>query len=129
MIGTTIQGSNILPKRDFTSIPNVTYLLLSELYVDTGAFLEIQEGVVIKSNGPGIRVKGTVTAIGTGSEYIVFTSVKDDNVGNPNDTNKDGNNTVPDNNDWRGLAFGEDAGGSVLDYNKKETIRFALDAI
>tara|TARA_Y100001935_G_scaffold251458_1_gene253415 strand:- start:33912 stop:39212 length:5301 start_codon:yes stop_codon:yes gene_type:complete len=122
LIGTTIQGSNILPKRDFTSIPNVTYLLLSELYVDTGAFLEIQEGVVIKSNGPGIRVKGTVTAIGTGSEYIVFTSVKDDNVGNPNDTNKDGNNTVPDNNDWRGLAFGEDAGGSVLDYNK---IRYA----
>ncbi|MEX2602887.1 MAG: hypothetical protein WD361_01730, partial [Gracilimonas sp.] len=122
LIGTTISGSSILPKRDFTSIPNVTYLLLRDLYIDTGAELTIEEGVVIKSTGPGLRVKGTLTSVGTSDEKIVFTSVKDDNVGNPKDTNKDGNNTVPGNTDWLGIAFGEDAGASVVDYNR---IRYA----
>jgi parallel beta-helix repeat protein len=122
LIGTTITGSNYLPKRNFTSIPNVTYLLLRELYVDTGAILEIEPGVVIKSTGSGIRVKGTLTSDGTSADHIVFTSVKDDNVGNPNDTNKDGNNTVPGNRDWRGIALGEDSDASVIDYNE---IRYA----
>ncbi|MEQ8577537.1 MAG: NosD domain-containing protein [Balneola sp.] len=122
LIGTTITGSNYLPKRNFTSIPNVTYLLLRELYVDTGAILEIEPGVVIKSTGSGIRVKGTLTSDGTSADHIVFTSVKDDNVGNPNDTNKDGNNTVPGNRDWRGIALGEDSDASVINYNE---IRYA----
>lgn len=122
LIGTTISGTSILPKRDFTSIPNVTYLLLRDLYIDTGAELIIEEGVVIKSTGPGLRVKGTLTTVGTSDEKIVFTSVKDDNVGNPKDTNKDGNNTVPGNTDWLGIAFGEDAGASVIDHNR---IRYA----
>ncbi|MBO6620974.1 MAG: T9SS type A sorting domain-containing protein [Balneola sp.] len=122
LIGTTITGSNYLPKRNFTSIPNVTYLLLRELYVDTGATLEIEPGVVIKSTGSGIRVKGTLTSDGTSADHIIFTSVKDDNVGNPNDTNKDGNNTVPGNRDWRGIALGEDSDASVIDYNE---IRYA----
>ncbi len=122
LIGTTIQGYNYLPKRDFTSIPNVTYLLLRELYVDTGATLEIEPGVVIKSSGWGIRVKGTLLSDGTEAEPIVFTSVKDDNVGNPNDTNKDGNNTAPANSDWRGIALGEDSDASIIDYNE---IRYA----
>lgn len=122
LIGTTITGVNSLPIRNFTTIPNVTYLLLSELYVDTGASLDIEPGVVIKSAGSGIRVKGTLTSDGTAADSVVFTSVKDDNVGNPNDTNKDGNSTVPGNSDWRGLAFGEDAGASLLDFN---VIRYA----
>ncbi|MEX0608997.1 MAG: right-handed parallel beta-helix repeat-containing protein [Balneolaceae bacterium] len=122
LIGTTISGSNTVPKRDFTSIPNVTYLLLRELYVDTGATLTIEEGVVIKSTSYGIRVKGTLISEGTADDKIVFTSVKDDNIGNPNDTNKDGNNTVPGNSDWRGIAFGEDAGASIIDHNR---IRYA----
>jgi parallel beta-helix repeat protein len=122
LIGTTITGTNYLPKRNFTSIPNVTYLLLSELFVDTGASLEIETGVVIKSTGSGIRVKGTLISDGTVTDPIIFTSVKDDNVGNPNDTNKDGNNTVPGNRDWRGIALGEDSDASVIDYNE---IRYA----
>lgn len=122
LIGTTITGTNYLPKRDFTSIPNVTYLLLSDLYVETGSTLGIEPGVVIKSTGPGIRVKGTLTSDGTSTDNIVFTSVKDDNVGNPNDTNKDGNNTAPGNTDWRGIGFGEDSDASIIDYNQ---IRYA----
>lgn len=122
LIGTEISGSSYLPKRNFTSIPNVTYLLLRDLDIITGADLTIQEGVVIKSTGAGIRVKGTLTSVGTLAEKIVFTSVKDDNVGNPKDTNKDGNNTVPGNTDWRGLAFGTDAGASELTYNQ---VRYA----
>lgn len=122
LIGTTIQVSSYLPKRNFTKYPNVTYLLLSDLYVDTGADLTIEEGVVIKSTSAGFKIKGTLTSVGTSGEKIVFTSVKDDNVGNPNDTNKDGNNTAPSNTDWQGLAFGTEAGASVLDYNQ---IRYA----
>ncbi len=122
LLGTTISGTNYLPKRDFTSIPNVTYLLLSELYVSAGSTLEIEPGVVIKSTGPGIRVLGTLISDGTDTDPIVLTSFRDDNIGNPNDTNKDGNNTAPANNNWRGIAFGENADASIIDYNQ---IRYA----
>ncbi|MFA5668929.1 MAG: right-handed parallel beta-helix repeat-containing protein [Balneolaceae bacterium] len=123
LIGTTISGVNTLPKRNFTAIPNVTYVLLSNLTVASGASLDIEKGVVIKGlNYTHINVFGTLTSIGTASEKIVFTAIQDDNVGNPKDTNKDGNNTVPGTNSWYGIALGENAGNSVLDYN---IIRYA----
>ena len=48
---------------------------------------------------------------------ITFTSVKDDNHGNPNDTNRDGTQTSPDVGDWGGIVFEATSDtNSVLNY-------------
>lgn len=107
-----------LPKRDVTDIENVTYLMLENLTVPNDVTLEIEEGVVIKSvQNRRLRIEGKLIAQGTESEKIVFTSWKDDNFGNPNDTNKDGNQTVPGVGDWYGIHFTEDADDeSIIDH-------------
>src|SRR5579871_220039 len=48
---------------------------------------------------------------------ITITSAKDDNFGNPGDTNKDGTQTVPAVGDWGGIVFeqGSDT-TSVINY-------------
>jgi len=48
---------------------------------------------------------------------IVITSAKDDNFGNPGDTNKDGTQTTPVKGDWGGIVFeqGSDT-TSILNY-------------
>lgn len=118
LIDGEVPADSYLPKRDVTDIENVTYLILENLTVPTGVTLEIEAGVVIKSEWRNrITIEGKLLAEGTESEKIVFTSWKDDNFGNPNDTNKDGNQTVPDVGDWYGLYFTDEADdASVLDH-------------
>jgi len=119
ILGGTLQGNATFVKRDFTSISNVTYLLLDNVTVPSGDTLTINPGIVIKSfySGHRIRIAGKLIAEGTSTEPIVFTSVKDDGFGNPHDTNKDGTNTVPTRRDWSGIVFksGSDP-ASVMDY-------------
>jgi parallel beta-helix repeat protein len=119
ILGGTLQGDATFVKRDFTSISNVTYLLLDNVTVPAGVTLTINPGIVIKSfySGHRIRIEGKLLAEGTEAEPIVFTSVKDDGFGNPHDTNKDGTNTVPARGDWSGIVFknGSDP-ASVMDY-------------
>ncbi len=123
LLGTTITSNSTLQQRDFTSIPNVTYLLLNRLTVDTGVTLNIEPGVVVKAlPNSGIVVRGTLISDANPDSITVFTAVTDDNVGNPNDTNKDGNTTVPTDAAWRGFGFGEDSDASIIDYN---IIRYA----
>ncbi len=116
LLGGTMTSSSTLPQRDVTGSPNVTYVLLGTVTIDSGVVLTINPGVVIKPVSAGIHllVKGTLSADGTPSEPIVFTSIHDDNHGNPNDTNKNGNTTVPAANNWYGIVFGEDSSPSSL---------------
>ncbi len=119
ILGGTLPASSVLPIRSFTSIPNVTYLLLDQITVPVGFTLTINKGIVIKgyNNNQVITVQGKVVANGTSDSMIVFTSVNDDNFGNPGRTNKSGTHPAPTIGDWGGLSFepGSDS-TSALNY-------------
>ncbi|MDE3057711.1 MAG: right-handed parallel beta-helix repeat-containing protein [Bacteroidota bacterium] len=119
LLGGTLPTSSVLPIRSVTSIPNVTYLLLDQITVPSGVTLTINKGIVIKgySDYQVITVQGKLVANGTADSAIVITSAKDDNFGNPHDTNKDGNTSAPAVGDWGGIVFepGSDS-ASILNY-------------
>lgn len=120
VLGTTLTSNSTLYIRGTqvgaTPIPNVTYLLLGDVQVNSGATLTIVPGIVIKSLNSYIDllVDGTLISDGKTDSLIVFTSVKDDNYGDPNDTNNDGSSTAPASGDWGGISFGDGSSG-VLD--------------
>jgi hypothetical protein len=108
LLGSTLGANSHLIQRDVTGIPNVTYLMLGELTIPAAYTLTIDPGIVVKSvnNYTGIVVAGTLIANGgAGNNQIIFTSAKDDNHGNPKDTNKDGTQTNPVRSDWSGIIF------------------------
>ncbi|MCB2219847.1 MAG: right-handed parallel beta-helix repeat-containing protein [Bacteroidetes bacterium] len=116
--GTLTANANVI-KRDFTTVSNITYVMLAEIIVPSGFTLTIDPGIVIKSSSYTyrIRIQGRLVCDGTLADGITFTSVKDDNFGNPNDTNKDGTITTPSINDMGAIIFedGHDE-TSILDY-------------
>jgi hypothetical protein len=119
LLGGTLPANAVLPIRSVTSIPNVTYLLLEAVTVPLGNSLTINKGIVIKgySGGQRIVVQGKLTANATSDSVITITSAKDDNVGNPGDTNKDGTQTTPTKGDWGGITFEQGSDStSVLNY-------------
>jgi len=108
LLGSTLGANSHLIQRDVTGIPNVTYLMLGELTIPEAYTLTIDTGIVIKSTSyyMGFVVAGALIANGgPGSKQIIFTSSKDDNHGNPKDTNKDGTQTNPVKGDWPGIIF------------------------
>lgn len=116
LLGGTMTTSGSITQRDFTDIPNVTYVLLSSITVPDGITLTINPGVVIKAlSGQEIKVEGTLNATGASDAPVVFTSVNDDNFGNPNDTRNDGNDQIPAIGNFGGFYFTETSVNSVLD--------------
>lgn len=116
LLGGTISANANLKIRSVTNIPNVTYLMLDQIVIPAGRTLTINKGIVIKATGQRILVDGTLIANGTADSLITFTSAKDDNIGNPFDTNKDGTQTVPTRNDFGGITFSPTSTGSVMNY-------------
>ncbi|MBN2071208.1 MAG: T9SS type A sorting domain-containing protein [Candidatus Krumholzibacteriota bacterium] len=114
LIGEDIAQDLTVHKWDIAGFTNITRILVTgELNINLGAKLTIEPGVVIKMGArypytvypQGINVQGGLEAIGTESEPIVFTSILDDEHGNPLDTNNDGSLTWPDNSDWYNIEF------------------------
>ena len=107
ILSETVVANSYLPIRSFTSVPNVTYLMLGTVTIPPAYTLTIQPGVVIKSYNYYNRliIQGKVVAQGTADSTIVFTSVHDDQYGNPFDTNKNGNITNPARGDWGGITL------------------------
>ncbi len=123
LIGGTSTANATIIKRDFTDVPNITYVLLESITVPSGRTLSIESGVVIKAlSGQYLNIEGTLTSPGNESESVVFTSVNDDNFGNPNDTRNDGNNVIPIKGNFGGIYFAPTSGTSSLDYT---LIKFA----
>jgi len=128
LLGGTLSSNTVLPTRDVTGIPNVTYLLLNSITVPSGISLTINEGVVIKgySGSHRIVVQGELIADGAPENMITFTSVKDDNYGNPADTNNNGSINSPVKGDWGGIIFESTSENtSMLDYCRVHYPRYS----
>jgi parallel beta-helix repeat protein len=106
LLGGTLGANSHLIQRNVTGLPNVTYLMLGALTIPQNYTLTVDTGIVIKSQSYGIIVQGALIANGGAeTKQVIFTSVHDDNVGNPSDTNKNGTQTNPAKTDWYGITF------------------------
>jgi len=116
LIGGTLTANATLKIRSVTSVPNITYLMLDQIIIPAGKSLTINKGIVIKSYtqyNKRIIVEGTLTANATADSMITFTSSKDDNYGNPGDSNKDGTITSPVVSDCGGIIFNPGSSGTL----------------
>jgi hypothetical protein len=105
IIGESVGFNGTLKKRDVAGYANITYFLLGDITITAGTVVNVEPGIVVKSNGAGIYVNGAFKAIGTALNKITFTSFKDDNFGNPNDTNGDGAASTPESGNWSTIRF------------------------
>ena len=107
ILSETVVANSYLQIRSVTSIPNVTYMMLGTVTIPPAYTLTIQPGIVIKSYNYYNRliIQGKIVAQGTVDSTIVFTSIHDDQYGNPFDTNKNGNITNPARSDWGGITL------------------------
>lgn len=105
LLGGNVCQNGTIKKRDVAGFTNITYVLLSDMTINSGTYVNVQPGVVIKANESNIYVDGGFKTDGTALLPVVFTSLKDDNVGNPSDTNGDGNATSPVPGDWGSIKF------------------------
>jgi len=92
-----------LKKLSFKNLDNPSYCMYGVTTVIDTATLIIDPGVVIKCRDYNARItaNGTLTGIGTDLEPIVFTSIADDNYGNPLDSQNDGTQTISHSNAGR----------------------------
>ena len=98
-----------LSQQAFGGIPNIPYYVCGDAFVN--GTLTIEPGVIIKLWYTSIGVSGSLHAVGTVDEPIVFTSLVDDTEGG--DTNGDGAASVPGSKDWYHLYFGSGSSGVV----------------
>jgi parallel beta-helix repeat protein len=106
LIGETLPANGHLTQRTLAIYSNITYYIMGVLTIPAGVTLTVDPGVVVKFqySGSGIEVGGALSALGTSVSPIVFTSEKDDNYGNPPDTNNNGLNN-PASGDWQYIHF------------------------
>ena len=118
-----LDGGGIVADRvwDFGGMPVTT---VSDITVASGATLTIVPGQVVKVNpGSFINIDGSLNAVGTADEPIIFTSVRDDSAGG--DTNGDQTQTTPARGDWESLYLDSHDAGVTLVHVE---IRYAGDA-
>ncbi|MCP4308258.1 MAG: hypothetical protein GY788_25945, partial [bacterium] len=93
---------------DWSEESNLPLVMLNDLTIPISSNLSLSPGVIIKGWHPqtgnyNINVYGTLSATGTISQPIVFTSRADDTYGG--DTNNDGNASLPTRDDWGSIRF------------------------
>lgn len=101
LVGNSIYVNGNISKRNLSAYTNITYYLLEPLTIENNTYINVDAGVVVKMpDSYSITVNGGFKTNGTLTEPVIFTSFKDDNVGNPQDTNGDGNATAPSYGNW-----------------------------
>lgn len=106
LLSETISNNGTLRKRTVGGYENITYTTSGNIEIAENTYVDVEEGVVIKvGNGHIFTVNGGFKVEGTEEENITFTSLKDDNIGNPLDTNGDGNDTAPERGDWGFIIY------------------------
>ena len=101
---------------DWSQQDDLPFRLVNDLDVATTAVLTLSPGTIIKGDGGGrdIDVDGSLIAIGTVAQPIVFTSIRDDRFGG--DTNGDADATGPSRGEWGQIYFKTTSTGNVLDH-------------
>ncbi|MDA3821797.1 MAG: right-handed parallel beta-helix repeat-containing protein [Bacteroidales bacterium] len=107
LIGGNVSQNGTIRKRTVAGYDNITYILLSDMSILEGTNVDVEPGVVVKLLNQSIHVYGGFKAAGTVDELVYLTSTYNDNVGNPNDTNGDGNASAPTRGNWDGIVFYE----------------------
>ncbi|SMO72960.1 Por secretion system C-terminal sorting domain-containing protein [Saccharicrinis carchari] len=105
-----------LAPMDFAGYGQVAYLIESDKAIPSNAIVNVAPGTVFKFNGSArLTVNGGLSAIGTGSNKVVFTSIHDDSAAG--DTNLNGTASAPAAGNWHGIFFND---GSLDNINKLE---------
>ncbi len=106
--GEDVTSNVTLHQRTVAGFTNITYEILNgTLVMKNTAVLTLDAGLVIKNqiSSGGILVEGGLVANGTALAPVVFTSERDDQYGNPLDTNGDGSTTTPTTGNWTQIHF------------------------
>jgi RHS repeat-associated protein len=97
------------------------YVVTGDLSIGSGRSLTLLPGTIVKFQGTGnayeaidLTNQGTLYALGTPSQPVIFTSIKDDSAGG--DTNGDGNTTSPAPGDWWEISSGYPKSVAYLNY-------------
>lgn len=105
LLGGNVCLNGTIKKRDLAGFTNISYVLLTDMTINSGTSINVEPGVVIKVNSCSFFVDGGFKTDGTATNKVVFTSLKDDNEGNPLDSNGDGNATTPVAGDWGSIKY------------------------
>ncbi len=135
LLGGNVCLDGTIKKRDMAGFTNITYVLLANMTVNSGTYVNIEPGVVIKFNqwqdsycggyyGCSIYVDGGFKTYGTSNQNVVFTSIKDDNEGNPIDSNGDGNASTPAPGDWGYIKYRSTSDDAYCNLNHS-TIKYS----
>ncbi|MDZ7264580.1 MAG: TonB-dependent receptor [candidate division KSB1 bacterium] len=112
--GGVVQGADVSGTQSGVwTTDDSPYIVTNEVVIPAGMTLRIEPGVVVKFNGYfGIRVEGTLIAIGVIGKRIIFTSIHDKEFG----ITRQPTTTMPGGKDWRGIEFTATGGqSSTLD--------------
>jgi parallel beta-helix repeat protein len=105
LLGGSVCQNGTIKKVDLAGFTGISYVLLANMYINSGTYVNVEPGVVIKMNASNIYVDGGFKTDGTTGQHVVFTSIQDDNEGNPFDSNGDGNATTPTAGNWGSIKF------------------------
>ncbi|RLD51213.1 MAG: hypothetical protein DRJ05_18665, partial [Bacteroidetes bacterium] len=91
----TYSQTATIPQRNFAGFNNITYLFYGAT-INSGTTISIPEGTVFKSTSNyNFIVNGGLDINGTSGNPVIFTDFRDDDYGNPLDTEQNGSGSTP----------------------------------